>query len=332
MQQQYLKVGGIVLAWLAIVFGLIALILHVQPPVGIFVGTLLTVILGGLVALVVILRAVTIPKPAPLPAHIRVQTTRRDQALRPIRYWAAGFAAVAAIAFLLPGVAKPMLLSFDGAFLLMVGLLILANYLGARTADRALTQLATDAAIRWQFSPELWQAWIEAECAAVAAAPPVFLWRRDWLAPVLSIAITFLLLLLYPMAMWTRLLLALGMAGFLLAMVALGQRTRRLAPERRRRELSAAPAEASFGAEGYACAGVFTPWMIADCFLVSASVTPAAGGSLHMIFRRQQSSRRYAPSDTAQTVPIPPKGRADLPAIAAFMHRAAPEAAIALTD
>jgi len=136
-----------------------------------------TLMLGGIVVgatlLVVFIRKALKgyeTPPAPLPPSVRLLTNYRARMKRP--YLISGMCCASAVAISQRFAYSDFIHCFFWAILFIFLVDLRLGYKRARSLDRALTVLQfTGSPIHWQFAPELWQQWIEAEVARIAPQP-----------------------------------------------------------------------------------------------------------------------------------------------------------------
>jgi hypothetical protein len=322
------------LALCAIWIGLCVLAFIALPKnlsVGVTVGLIVGFILVGTIGLILAARAINMPKLAPLPANVTYQRINRDKALKPLKGLGIFFLVVAALALLLPGVYRIMGVIMAGTVVLIFGLALGVGYIKARDADRALTTLDYTASIHWQFPAPLWQQWIDTEVGRTAAAPPRFEWKKNRGTLITMVVVVVGFAFLRSNSTTEAVLISSAVMLFIVAMVFLGKHQQKNEPDALRKLLSSAPPSASFGPDGYACAGTYTNWAAPDCFLLSATRDNSGPSRLAFVFRKTEpSGRSFRTFDALQTVPIPPGGESDLAALQRQLAARCPEASVRL--
>jgi len=319
------------LATAAVLAGIVAAAeLTARASTAVALGTTLGAVTVGTWVLIWV--TVTVSSP-PLP--------RTPPAVRPVHVhraklgrWAGAFVvtlvALGALALVLPGDLKVMP-GVLGVLAAMAGsAMLVAGYAAARGMDRALTTVESAPWIRWRYTPEQWRAWTDAETARLIAAPPLWVWRRDWKRLLLPAGGVVLGVWFLDPGGWVwKTAYLLGLFFLTAAAVALSERYARGAPRRLRALLLDAPPESCFGEAGVFADGVFSEWRNAGKYLVDASLDEREPRSIALRFV-EVAPGAAPPATIVQAVLIPPGAEADLPRLQTLLSAACPSARVSV--
>ena len=304
--------------------------LTTDQPAAISFGALGVVVLAGTMALIWVIMQASAPKTAPLPASARLVRVHRAQLLPWVRRLGWTLLALALLAVVLPGDAKYVVYTLGGMVVFLGLVMLFAGYFAALQADRSLTSVECAAWVHWRYTPEQWKEWSDAQVARVVAAPPQWQWRRDWkklAIPLVAVAVG---VFVFDPGDWLwKAAYVIGISGLIIGLVVLASSDAKNVPGRVRRRLMNAPPEAYFGAGGVFADGVYTQWLTAGNYLLSAGIDERAPRSLTFVFEVLAAGQ--APSEVRQGVLIPPDAEADIATLATALAAACPTARISLT-
>jgi hypothetical protein len=165
--------------------------------------------------------------------------------------------------------------------------------------------------VHWQYPAEEWNPWVEVQAARVKATPAKFNIKRDWRKFALPFSIIAVGVFIFIPGSWlAKTLYILVCIGLISALVAVGAREGKRAPQKLQAALLKASPEAYFGRDGLFCNGVYTTWVGLSVYLTSASVDQNPPRSLCFHFEKYVPNP-YGGSPTMpinQVVPIPTGG------------------------
>ena len=180
-----LRVLGVTLLSIAaLVFVIIAAIdLTKQRSEGVVLATMFSVVVGGALAMIFIIMAVSTPKDAKLttalPKSVKLVHVHRQKAYTWMEILALTLVGCAALGLLIPGNAKYVAIALGGIVLLLGLILVPVGYVTALQLDRALTVLEQDPWVHWQYLPAQWQSWVDVQLSRLQAKPPALVLRGD---------------------------------------------------------------------------------------------------------------------------------------------------------
>jgi hypothetical protein len=300
-------------------------------------STLAAVIVFGALSLIFIIQAVTTPRDEKLATALPPSATLVHDHRKKVYKWAkrlAIFLAVCGIlGLLIPGDAGYIPWGLGG-FALFMGLIMLpVGYVTARNFDRSLTALELSPWVHWQYAPEQWKQWTDAQVERLKATPPTFIMKRDWRKLVLMFASMAVPIYIFcPGTVLEKTLYILFICGLLFAIVEGSIRDGHRAPERLRTTLQNAAPEAYFGHDGVFCDGIYTTWLTIDNYLLSASIDERQPRSLLFRFEKVVPSPYSGNSiiPISQSVLIPPGAESDIKRLQQELTARCPTAKIVL--
>lgn len=299
-------------------------------PAAVSFGTLAVVLLAGTMSLIWVIMQVSAPKTAPLPASAILVRVHRAKLLSWLRRFGWTVLVTGMLAVVIPGDAKYVVYTLGGMVVFIGLIMLFAGYFAALQADRSLTSVESAAWVHWRYTPAQWKEWSDVQVTRLEAVPPQWQWRRDWkklAIPLVAVAVG---VFVFDPGDWLwKAAYVIGISGLITGLVVLSSRDAKNVPGRVRRRLMSAPPEAYFGAGGVFADGVYTQWLTAGNYLLSAGIDERAPRSLTFVFEVLAAGQ--APSEVRQGVLIPPGAEADIATLATALSAACPSARIALT-
>lgn len=331
-------------AVIGVIVGVVNLTINRSPAVaGIAIGT---VVLFGTLALIFIIQSVTTPKEAKLatglPPSAEVVGLHRQQVYKWTKLSAIVIAIVGILGIVVPGDGKIIVL-LPGGMALFVALIALPTaYFKARDLDRGLTAVMCNPWVHWQYTPEQWKQWADAQGERTKASLPKNTWKRRVLTKVLMavvIAVIVLgVLIFYPgSSLLLRIFSALGLGGGAYAFCVWKTRYDQSAPERVRSNLLKATPEAYAGRDGLFCDGAFTTWLSMSIYVTSAAVDERPPRSLVFRFMKYVGTNPYGVNASSGSIPverkvlIPPGAESDIARLQVELAARCPKVRIGLT-
>jgi hypothetical protein len=273
---------------LAVVIGVLAQVSQysvTHPGPVAYVGLGAAIVLGTM-AMIWVVIVVSTPKSAPLPKTAKMLRPNRQKVWRWGRRFLWTVLALAVLEAVLRGTAQDLVGVFGGMFVFIGVILMFTGYISARQMDRWLSAVEDQPWVRWNYSAEQWQKWVEVEEQRTSATP-TFQWERNWykfVLPVVGIAAG---VALFSPGSWLFKGLYVGGITTLLAVIILAsQRSDRKRPQRVRAQLAKAAPEVCFGQEGIFADGVFTPWLTSGVYLQGAELDERPPRSLVLHFTK----------------------------------------------
>lgn len=270
-----------------------------------YVGIGATVVLGT-IAMIWVVIVVSTPKSAPLPRTAKMLTPNRQKVWRWGRRFLWTVLALAVVEAVLRGTAQAVVGTFGGMFVFIGVILVFTAYVSARQMDRWLSAVEDNPWVRWSYSAEEWQRWIDVEVERTSSTP-AFQWGSNWYKfawPVVAIAVG---VAAFSPGTWLfKGLYVAGITALLAGLIVAAQRSDRNRPQRVRAQLMKAPAEVCFGQEGVFADGVFTPWLTSGVYLLGAWLDERPPRSLVLRFEKiVPGSTGSRPSTVDICVPVP---------------------------
>ena len=306
-----LAVGLVLAAFIGVMVEVSQYVVAHPGPVA-YVALGATVVLGTIAFIWVIIVAST-PKSAPLPKTAKMLDPNRKK----VWMWGKRFLwtvlALAVLGAVLRGTAQILVGTFGGLFVFLGVVLVFTGYVAARQADRWLSAVEDHPWVRWSYSAEVWQRWVDVEVQRTSSAL-TFQWGRNWYKfalPVVGIAAG--VAFFSPGSWLFKGLYVAGVTALLVVMIFAGQRSDRNRPQRVRAQLMKAPAEVCFGQEGVFADGVFTPWLTSGVYLLGAWLDDGPPRSLVLDFEKVMVGNTGSQPTTQDIrVPLPENAGQDL--------------------
>lgn len=325
-----------VAAVIGLIVGAVNLVIHRSPVVaGVTLGA---VIIFGALALIFIIQSVSTPGEAKLATALPTSATLVHIHRQKVYKWAKVFAIAVVIlgilAIALPGNGPYVIYAIGSIVLLLGAVLLPVGYFNALKFDRSLTILMCNPWVHWQYPAEEWNQWVEVQAARAKATPAKFKVKRDWRKFALPFSIVAVGVFLFMPGSWAaKTLYILGCIGLISALVAVGAREGKRAPEKLRAALLESGPGAYFGRDGLFSNGIYTTWVGLGVYLTSASVDQNPPRSLCFRFEKYVPNP-YGGSTTIpinQVVPIPTGGESDIDRLQKELTTRCPKARIALS-
>jgi hypothetical protein len=317
---------------IAAVVGAIVAVINVTSGLSMAVqfASIMGLCLFATMALIWVIMKLSTPSTA-LPPTVRMVNVHRAKLVPWLQRAAWITLAFAVLGVLLPGDAKYLVLTFGGMFVFLAIILLFAGNIAAVEFDRSLTLVEEHPWVHWQYTPDQWKAWTEAEVTRAAAKPPQLMWRRDWprlCIPLVAIAIGMFAFNPGPWLFDT--LAVLASWAFILGLIELAKVSDRAVPRRLRSLLSKVPPEAYLGPGGVYADGVYTQWQNVSNYLLQADVDDREPRSLAFLFERMQPGTT-GPVRIWKSVLLPSDAHDDIERLQSALSAAVPSARISLS-
>ena len=258
-----------------------------------------TFVIVASIAMILGIMAMTSPKVATLPPTVTISHFHRSKLGAWAKRWMVSMLVLGVLAWALPGATKGVAYALATVLGLLGIVMMVAGYFAARHQDLMLTALKYRPWVHWQYSPEQWAAWNDAQVDRAKGIPPAFDWHRhSWKMAVLWLVIatsTFVLGLswIYALAYATAILILMGL------ILGLETRSEKHSPEILRKKMQRWAPEAFLGEEGVFCDGVLTPWVSADDWLLAATID--RGLPRHLLLQFEKINAGTPPSPPAKS-------------------------------
>jgi hypothetical protein len=300
-------------------------------------GTMLTVVVLGSLAMIFIIQTATTPKEARLATALPASAALVQVHRQKVYHWAKVLGALVAIFAVLgavvPGNAKFIALAFGGMTLLLAVILLPVAYVNARHFDRSLTAMELDPWVHWRYSAAQWTEWVETQVARMKTKPPTFILRRDWRKLALPFAIFAGGVIIFsPGSLVFRIGYVMLVCFAIFGLAVYSAREERRAPEKMRAQLLKAAPEVYFGHDGVFCDGVYTTWLSLNVYLMSASIDERPPRSLVFNFEKVQPGPYTANQVSAiqQSVLLPAGAEGDISRLQRELSTRCPKARVEL--
>lgn len=332
-----------VLGAIAVAIGVLAvtvcLVTYGSPTVVLI--TLVAVLVLGMFFMIVILPAITTPKEEQLsttfPPSATVVHIHRHNVYIALKFLAL-LLAICGILAMMAGDTRWIGWATGGAALLLAFFGLLPLYFKARNLDLSLTALMCDPWFHWQYPPEQWKQWADAQEERTMATLPKISRQREVFADVLIFCvIAVITFIFYPgSSPLVRTLSALGLGGTTAAYFVWKARHDRGAPEKVRRTLLKETPEVYIGRDGLFSDGDFTTWLSMSIYLTSALIDEGPPRSLIFRFTKFVGRNPYSLNFSSgyatvdRRVLIPPRAESDIARLQQELATRCPKAQIAL--
>ncbi len=328
---------------IAVAIGVLAAVVYLvtygSPTVVLI--TLIAVVVLGMFFMIVILPAITTPKEeqlsTTLPPSARVVHIHRHNVYIALKFLAV-LLAICGILAMMPGDARLIGWVTGGAALALTLFGLLPLYFKARSLDLSLTALMCDPWFHWQYPPEQWKQWADAQEERTQAKLPKISRQREVFADVLIFAvIAVVTFIFYPgSSLIIRTLSALGLGGTASAYFVWKVRHDRGVPEKVRTALLKETREVYIGRDGLFSDGDFTTWLSMSIYLTSASIDESPPRSLIFRFTKFVGRNPYGLNFSSgyitvdRKVLIPPGAESDVARLQQELATRCPKAQIAI--
>jgi hypothetical protein len=280
---RFIFVVGLTLT--AVIFAIIAVIhLTTGKSQAVQLTSIFTLTGVSTLAMIGVVIELSLPASVALPKGVKLLRVHRAK----VDMWAkrAGWAilALALLALVLPETGKIIVGTLGGLLVFLSMVMLFGGYLSARKMDQWLTEVELRPWVHWTYTAEQWSAWNAVRVQAVEAAPPTFVWRKNWWKLALAVvAIGLGVALFSPGDLLFKLGYVAFIAALLFGLALWSTRSQKKDGARVGVALKKAAPEVYFGSEGLFVDGVFLPWISAGVYLITAG--PGKGEPTHLSFK-----------------------------------------------
>ena len=270
-----------------------------------------------------------------LPPAARVVNLHRKRVARWLRV-ALFYFAVCGLLGLAPEPLRAFALVLATMGVLLCAVLLPVGYVLARRMDRAVTALALNPWLHWQYPADIRSVWCKAQVERLKRKPVRFILRRDWLKLLgLCALLVIPALLLMPGTFLERVGWGFTCCVLLGLFIELAAAEERRAPARLASRLAAVPPDVWFGRDGLVCDGHFYTWIDPSVYLHSARIDWRPPRSVCFVFTKISAGAYGAAAvgQVTQNVLIPPvPGAGDLALLQRQLRARCPNAEVKLAS